>query len=1034
MPQVPLPLPVPIVGARMPALAPDGKALAFVWRGDVWVVSSTGGDARRITDHVELDAYPVFSPDGLYLAFSSLRNGNWDIFVVPTRGGAPRQITRAGGHEIATGWSPDGTEVLFSGQRDTPRPSIFSIELETGRFQKLTEDYMALNRPSFSPDGKTLLFERSGFPTTRPRYHGSAAAQLWTLDLAQGKRAELASNGLQHLWPQFTDQGKSILCVTAGEETPSSPTLGKPVRYADSPEKTPNLWRFPLAGGKPTRLTHFVGGSGVRFPSVAQKTGAVVFEFESDIYVLAPGADAPKKLALFTDADDKLSPIQRQVISGGEVEESELSPDGKTVAFKLRGDLWTTPIEKPKNERNAEDAKRLTDYPGFDGDFVWAESGKSLFFISDRDGISRLYRLDLTTREVKPAWTGKEDARSPWTTPDGKSVYFWVAGVTGSEAGLFSAPADLSAPPKKVLALPGGVQGEFALSPDQKWVAFTRRGTESPGYNLYLAPADGSSEPKNVTKLNASHSLPRFSPDGRGLFFASDRDGSGLYYLPLAPEAARADEQELKFEKPTAPVKVTIDFDEIDQRIRKLSSQSIDADLSFTDEGLLTFVSGGDVFTASYDGKEILRRTFTGGVGQLRLSEGGKKIFYQRGGQIFVHPLAAPGAATSFRAVWERDVRAERRAAFDEFWRTYNRRFHDPNFHGRDWAEIKKRYEVQLASVDTRDEFSLLLNRMVGELDASHAEVGTAPGGSPAPETRSLGFVFDYSYAGPGIKIKEVPRRSPGSYEKTRLKPGEFVMAIDGTPVSLTEDLYKKLNDKGERDFELLVNARPSLLGVRTVTFKALSGGEWNQLFYRNRIEDRRKTVSVASQGKVGYVHIAGMGGENQTRFEREFYEAAEGKRSMIIDVRENGGGNIGDTLLSWLAIKPFGTYLLRDGFPVQSPTPNFSQRAWDRPIVVLMNESSFSNAEMFPYGMRAANLATLVGMPTPGYVIWTWESRLIDGTGIRIPGQSVFRKDGTSLENRGEQPDVKIPWSAEDYLLGKDPQLEKAIEILKKK
>jgi Tol biopolymer transport system component/C-terminal processing protease CtpA/Prc len=1021
----------------MPALSASGQSLAFVWRGDIWVASSQGGPARQVTSSVELDSYPVFSPkDEGRLAFGTLRNGNWDIYVVSVAGGAPKQVTRSGGSEIPTGWSPDGKKVLFSSQRDTPRPSLFSIEVETGRFTKLTEDYAGLSRPQLSADGQTLYFERSGFPWTRPRYHGSAAAQLWSLDLPTGKRKVIRSNGLQHLWPQWTERG--IVCVTVGEPTPNNPVLGKPITFTDSAQKTPNLWLFPQTNGtvgKPTRLTNFVGEA-VRWPSA--RAGAVAFEYGPDLYLWRPEEKAPQKLVFTVSTDDKLSPRQRQTIESADVEEAEISPDGKTFAFKLRSDLWTILVEKPKNDRNADDARRLTDYPGLDEDFVWAEGGKSLFFVSDRDGIARVYRMEVATNEVKPVWNGKEDARGPVSTDGGKSILFWVSGVAGSEAGLYEVPADLSHAPRRLLALPGAAHGMATLSPDGTYLAYTRRNAESGAYNLWIQPRDGAKAAVNVTRLNAWHGNPRFSPDGRYLFFSSNRDGDGLYALPLTPETARTDELEMLFQKPsgTDPVKTLIDFTDCEGRIRKLLSQPIDADLDVAEDGTLLFVSGGDAWSCPFDGKTPTRRTFLGDVTNLRLVEGGKKIALRSRGQIYTMPLT-PGAvpaAVKFRAVWERDVRAERKAAFDEFWRIYNRRFHDPHFHGRDWAEMKKRYEPRLEGVDTRDEFAQLLNLMVGELEASHAEVSAAPGGPPSPSTAVLGFTFDYSHTGPGIKIKDVPKRAPGSYEKTRLRPGEFVLSIDGAEVSLTEDLFSVLNNKGERDFELLVNDRPAKDGARIVRYKALSGGEWSQIFYRNRIEARRRSVESLGGGKLGYVHIAGMGGGNQTTFEREFYEEAEGKSAMIIDVRENGGGNIGDTLLSWLAIKPYGTYLPRDGFPVPSPTPAFALRAWNRPIVVLMNESSFSNAEMFPYGMRATGLATLIGMPTPGYVIWTWEGQLVDGTRIRIPGQSVFRRDGTSLENKGEEPDFKIPWSNEDYLAGRDPQLEKAIALLLKK
>ena len=1025
-----------VLGARMPALSPDGRRLAFVWRGDVWVGSADGGEARRITDHVELDAYPVFSPDGKWLAFSSLRNGNWDIFVASVEGGggATRQITFSGDREIVTDWSPDGKSLLFVGQRDVPRPSLFSVELSTGKFTRLFDDYIGLSAPTFSPDGKTVVIERGNrsFPWPRPRYHGSGAQQLWMIDAATGKRTTILADETQHLWPHYSADGKSYLYVGVDELTPNSPILGKPISYTDSVGKTPNLYARPVAGGKPIRLTSFVGGS-VRWPSVARTSGDIALEYGDSLYVLPAGSKEPKKRVFFCAADDKQSLVQRQTISGGDVQEAEISPDGKSFVFKLRGDLWTTPVEKTKGDRNADDARRLTDYPGLDEDVVWAEGGKSIFFVSDREGNNRLYRMDVSSKTVIPVWSGGGMAKIPWPTPDGKSIVF---AVSGADTGFYSVPADLSAPPKRIVAIPGALQGQFAISPDGRWLAYQKRGLETQSFNLWIAPMDGASAPVNVTRLNASHGQPTWSPDGKYLFFGSDRDGAGLYALPLQPEDSRPDETPPVFVKPTAPVKVEIDFTEIDERIRKVAGQSVDADLKITDDGLLLFVSGGDVWTIGYDGKDLTKRTSTGGVGNLRTFDSGKSVGYVQGGRLYTLKIA-PGAGPAnigFTAVWSRNVREERQAAFREFWRTYNSAFHDPNMHGRNWAEVRTRYEPLLDGVETREEFATLLGMMVGELESSHSEVSPAPGLPPAPVAFSLGFTFDYSYDGPGLRVLTVPKRTPGSFEKTRLKPGEYVLAVDGADVSRTESLYKLLNDKGERDWELLVNDKPTRDGARTLKYKALSGGEWGAIAYRNRIDARKNKVDKDSGGKIGYVHISGMGGPNQTTFEREFYERAEGKNAMIIDVRENGGGNIGDTLISWLSTKPFGTYLLRDGYPIKSPTPGFANRAWDRPIVVLMAETSLSNAEMFPYGMRAAGLAKLVGMPTPGYVIWTWGGNLVDGTGIRLPSQGVFRKDGTSLENKGEVPDFLIPWTPEDYAAGRDPQLDKALEILRKR
>jgi Tol biopolymer transport system component/C-terminal processing protease CtpA/Prc len=1103
----------------MPALSPDGKRLAFVYRGDIWVSDSSGGRAYPVTQHGELDAYPIFSPDGQWIAFSSIRNSNWDIFVVPSTGGTARQMTFSSGSEVATDWSPDGKTLLFSGTRDTPDSTLFSLDVVSLRFRALTRDYKSISQAAYSPDGRSITFSRHGFPWFRPRYTGSAAAQIWTLGVSDSSRAALTSNEFQHLWPRFLPSGKEIVAVSVSETTPSAPALDKPtprLSGLDNADRTPNLWSFPAGkggSGKGRRITNFVGGSGVRYPAVARESGDIVFEAENDLYLLKSGSKEPQKLNLQCGGEDKENNLSREVLATG-AEEAVISPDGSNFAFGLRGEIWTIPVEKAKT-RNADLATRLTDYVGFDRDFVWSLDGKTLYFVSDRTNNDRVYALDAATKSVKPMWEGPADARGPKVSPDGKLLAFWVAGPVEPDGkgtgGLYvrpipgpaptptptstpappvapgtpapatptapapapapvpvaqdpatppapvapapAAPATTAKPPetsaapkveepkfvdgpaRRILALPRALQGDFSWSPDMKWIAYTRRGVESGGMNVWIAPADGSGTPVNVTRLNAFHRMPTWSPDGKYLFFASNRNGNGLYVLPLKPEEARADELQIKFEKPKEPVKVEIDFEDTAQRIRLLTTQSVDSDLTVTTGGQIYFLSGGDVWSCSYDGKETKKLSTIGGVSQLSASVDGKSLFFMSGGNLFsmkvrVADNVAVGGDTPapvvFSAPFERDMRDERRAAFTEFWRSYNTRFYDGGFHGRNWEAIRERYEPLLESVATRDEFSMLLNRMVGELEASHSEVGAAPSKVKGPATRYLGINYDYSYEGPGIRVLNVPKRAPGSYAKTSIKPGEYILAVDGQDVTLDENLFRVLNDKGDRDFELLVNSKPTKEGARKVTFKALAWSDWTDIYYRNRIERLRRTVEESSKNKLAYVHIAGMGGANQTTFDRELYEYAEGKDGVIIDVRFNGGGNISDNIINWLGIKPYGSYVPRDGFP--DPAPD---RGWKKPIVVLMNEQSMSNAEMFPYGMRAAGLAKLVGMPTPGYVIWTTGLGLVDGTSARMPLSGVYRLDGSPMEDQGEEPDVRVPMSQEDWVAERDPQLSKAIEIL---
>ena len=1021
------PEPQPVIGARQPALSPDGKQLAFVYRGDLWTAPSAGGRAVPLTQHVEMDSNPLFSPDGKWIAFTSKRTGNPDIHIIPTDGGKPRRITSHGGVETAYGWSPDGKKLIFSGRRDSPNYAIFTVDIATLRNEQLCEDYASLNYPNYSPDGKTVVYGRYGFPWYRPRYTGSAAAQVYLLDTANGKSRPLTKSGRQHLWTRFLDD-KTLLTVTVGESTPSVGKIDETIpKFTDNALRAPNLWTLDL-DGKAKQLTTFTNGA-VRYPTVAAKTGDIAFEHDQNLWLLRRGASKPQKLILYVAADDKQTTQRRELLSTG-VTEAELSPDGRFFAFGLRGELWTIPVEKPKGVagRSANFARRLTTWVGDDSDFTWSPDGRRLFFTSDRQFNTRIYEMDLASLAVRPLWNRDEDVTRVKLSPDGQQLGFWVA---GKEGGLYTLTVTNGAPvePKRLVRVPGtharGSGGaDFEWSPDMKWIAFTKRG-ENRSVNIWIMPTAGG-EPVNVTGLNAFHSQPTWTPDGKHLLFNSNRDGEALYILPLTPEAVRTEDTDVKFEKPSGPVEVKIDFKDISRRIRRFAAQAPQSDLTVSSDGVIYFLSDGDIWSVSYDGKETKRLTTGSGKAGLRLSRDSKRMNFVQTGDLYVMPVGGAATKVTFTAEFERDVAAERRASFVQFWRTFHHHFYDGNFHGRDWAAIRQRYEPLLDGVEMNEEFSTLLQMMVGELESSHSELSPIVNGAPDVTSPHLGFTFDYRHTGLGIKVASVPEGAPGSFEKTRIKPGEFILAINKQSVVTDEHLYRFINDKHDREFEFLVNSEPKPEGARRVVYKVMHPNEWTALHYRNRIADLRKRVEEKSGGKIGYLHISAMSTSNQLQFEREAYEYIVGKQAMIIDVRFNQGGNISDTLIDMLERKQHGIYRPRDDEPEPSPA-----RAWEKPIIVLMNEHSYSNGEMFPYAMRQRGLAKIVGMPTPGYVIWTAAFRLTDGTGARIPQSGVYRMDGSNMENNGEKPDVQIWQTPEDWIANRDPQLDKAIELL---
>ncbi|MEI6514252.1 MAG: S41 family peptidase, partial [bacterium] len=595
---------------------------------------------------------------------------------------------------------------------------------------------------------------------------------------------------------------------------------------------------------------------------------------------------------------------------------------------------------------------------------------------------------------------------------------FWV-----TNDGLYTLDLDTNNA-SKVLDLPGtGTWGpggyEFVYSPDMQWIAYTKKSPRG-AVDIWIMPAKGGKS-INVTKLNASHSDMQWSPDGKYLFFLSNRNGNGLYALPLKREEVPAEDVQMKFDAPKdkAAVKFDIDFQDSETRIRKLVTLDPIENLKLSPDGNFYYLSNKELWSASYDGKELKRRTNIGGVSNFEITADGKKIVLIKAGTIQLLDLSNDSVTPfNFIANFERDTRLEQKAAFKQYWRTFNRLFYDQNFHGRDWKAIHDRYEPLLDGVAVRQEFDELLVMMVGELEASHTEVWSNGGPQP-PTTPFLGFYFDYSYDGPGIRIKEVPERAPGSYAKTQLKPGEYVMAVNGKDIRLDEYLFKMLNDFAGKDIELTVNSVPTKSGARKVTYKAINPFEWRELDYRNQIQRMREEVDRLSGGRIAYVQIPGMGGENQEQFEREFYEYADGKEAAIIDVRGNGGGNVGDTLATWLAVKPFAFTTARRSDIRETP-----DHSWGKPTVVLSNENVFSNGETFTYCAKKLGFGTVIGMPTPGYVIWTDEFDMVNGSVGRIPGAGYYRIDGTTLENDGEKPDITVDMTLEDWEAKRDPQL----------
>jgi tricorn protease len=1043
----------PIRLARTPDISPDGKLVAFSYLGDIYTVESIGGTARPVTSHPAHDINPVFSPDGKYLAFSSNRHGSYDVFVVPTRGGRPRRLTFDSAADLVAGWAPDGKHVLFASTRSVdfpPRWELYTVPFEGGRVRKVTA--FEGKEGSYSPKGDQLAYVRGPGAWYRKGYRGSANDDIWICNADGTGNTRLTTFDGQDASPMWSADGKTLFYVS--EFFGTANIVKQPVPAASSKAEST----------KPIQVTSHKGDS-VRRARISRDGNWIVYECGFDLCVVSTKEGAePRKVPIEVHADDKTNPEQVVTFTRGATEFA-VSHDEKHVAFAVHGKLFRMGVgAKPK-------VTQMTFGPANDHGMAWAPDGSKMIFISDRGGHDDLYLLEPDdpdhpkfTEAHRFKVTQLTDTRAAESgvsfSPDGKRVAFIRAGK------LWTMSPDGKGKDAKVVVDDVTVF-DYEWSPDGKWIAYARR-DGSFASELYIVPSTGptrASPARNVTRYATYNAGVTWSADGKKLCFLSDRRGpANLYVMDLEKPAAEDKEERTRpsFASSWAwgsKPPLTIDWDDLHLRVKAAVPITVDEAAISPDGSKVAFRDGilRDLWVASTSGGQITRLT-TGGVAprQIQWSKrrsplGGSLdiVYFLDGtGQIRAARAAGgeakPGSSDSNTAVLpfriKMNVRLEElyTEMFDQSWRHLAENFYDTKFHGLDWDEVRKKYRPVVKHVGMKEDLYALLYLMMGELNASHLGV-TGFGSGPEEETAELGLVFDESYKGKGLKIAEVLKRGPADRRGVTLRPGEVIVAIDGVELDDGVNISKLLNGKvgegvvlqvaGKPDDPKAARRRVELVGMNRSKDAKHRSSSITDRMYDRWVARNEERVKKLSGGKLGYIHIPSMDEEGLDRFVRSLYSDNYDKEAIVLDVRFNGGGFTHDQVLNYLGSRPHTVFKHRDGgtgIVLRAP-----DRKWTKPLVLLINNRSFSDAEILPNAFKTLGLGKLVGEPTGGMVIGTGMVRLIDGSYFRVPRIGVYTTSGTNLEKEGVKPDVFVETHPDDLAKGEDAQLAKAVSVL---
>lgn len=1061
---------------RYPAVSPDGTRIAFTYQGDIYSVPIQGGTAKRLTSNPAYDSMPVWSHDSKKIAFSSNRNGNFDVYVMNAEGGIPQRVTTHSGKEHPYCFSRDNKEIYFgaaTGKSATnvqfPHRSsqeLYRVGINGGSPIQVLSN--TAENAVISGDSKTILYhDNKGNESDWRKHHTSSIARdIWAYDTNSKKHTKLTNFPGEDRNPIFAKDGKHIY-------------------YLSEQKGSFNVWQMELAKPSNTKQISFFQTHPVRFLSTTNE-GTLCYGYNGEIYTQSPGAK-PQKVNIKIASDVLVTEKQRLRVP---MTNGVISPDGKQIAFTYRGDIFVTASDYATTKQITS-TPEIEETPTFSADgrsLAYAACRNGVWNIY-RTSIVRKDDPNFenaTLLKEEALITDNEHERThPQYSPDGKEIAFYQDRsklmILNLESGKVRQITDGST------VYNTDRQTNYTWSPDSQWIAFSHVDNKhDPYYDVAIVNAQGGA----ITPITQSgyfdHS-PRWSMDGNALIFATERYGMrshaswgsqfdimmvfmnqesmDKYYMTKeereladaakkkAAEKDKAGKAEAKDtaekqdsnakknndgkgEKPKEEKKlINVELQGIEDRIVRLTPASTDLNEAVLNKDgtalyyICAFQKGHDLWKLDLLDRSMRILKHEVGPSSMMWNDKHDTLFILGKNPMKFEESKNHFTLLSAQADMSLDKSAEREAMFNYVYREIKRRFYVTDLHGVNWEEMRANYAKFLPHINNSYDFAEMVSELLGELNVSHTGCYYRTPFSPnADATAELGLFYDYTYTGDGLKVTEVLEGGPLDKAHIDIKPGDIITAINGTKIIAGKDYYPLLNHTAGRR-TLISRSRNE--GDQTLStdiiVKPVEKNAITNLLYKRWIKRCEETVDKLSKGRLGYVHIKNMTDESFRTVYADVLGKFNNKEGIVIDTRYNGGGRLHEDIETFFSGEKYLTQVIRGKESCDMPS-----RRWNRASIMITGEANYSNAHGTPWVYRYKKMGTIIGMPVPGTMTSVcWEDMQDPAFVFGIPIVGYRLADGSYLENKQLEPDVKIANTPEKVEAGIDEQLGKAVEVL---